>query len=264
MGLSGFFLPERLPRQILFGGDRHVEIFIPGEKKARRRERLALSALTETGDGDWQEIASRLLPVETGLILHADPFIFNFIEFDKLPWKRKALGELVAWKLQKIFPESMEAYEHRFFPLDRKRVLSILVSKALLEKFERAFQRIGIPLIYIGSSTMEIAGRLARAKPAPHFFIEHDSASCTLAFQKSGAPIYIRKFKTTSLTDTVEEIDKTVMFVRNNHGIEPRSYWLIDHQDGAADAAMQEMLAAGGFSRLDAGSNSVPYVPCGA
>ena len=32
-------------------------------------------------------------------------------------------------------------------------------------------------------------------------------------------------------------------FVRNNYGIDPRRYWLIEHADEAAAAAMEELLA---------------------
>ena len=52
----------------------------------------------------WPEIAARLRAEDTGIIFNAAPFIYNFFEFDKLPWQKKALRELVAWRLQKDIP----------------------------------------------------------------------------------------------------------------------------------------------------------------
>lgn len=261
MGISNFFLPERLPRQVIYAGDRHAEVFALQNKRMVSRTHVEGAALAESAAEHWTEIAERLQAEDTGIIFNAAPFIYNFFEFDKLPWQKKALGELVAWRLQKVFPESIEAYDHRFFQLDKKRVLSILVKKSLPEKIERLFREKQIPLTYIGNSTMEILIRLRQAKSPPDFFIESDVASCTLVFQKEHSPIYIRKFKSGSIADTVEEIGKTVHFVSSNYGIEPRRYWLVDHQDGLADAAMQEKLAAGNFSRLNAGLGGAPFIP---
>ena len=219
------------------------------------------AALAETTAERWTEIAERLQAEDTGIVFNAAPFIYNFFEFDKLPWQKKALRELVAWRLQKVFPESIEAYDHRFFQLDKKRVLSILVKKSLPGKNGALLFGKADPLIYIGNSTMEILIRLLRAKVPPDFFIESDAASCTLVFQKGRSPIYIRKFKSGSVADTVEEISKTVHFVRNHYGIEPRRYWLIDQRDETADAAMQEKLAAGNFSRLTTDLGRAPFIP---
>jgi hypothetical protein len=199
--------------------------------------------------------------VDSGIVFNASPFIYNFFEFDKLPWQKKTLNELVTWRLQKIFPENIEAYDHRFFRLDGKRVLSILVKKALLERIERLFAERRLPLTYIGNSTMEILSRSLRAKSPPDFFLESDQAGCTLVFQNRRSPIYIRKFKSASAADTVDEIAKTVNFVRSNYPIDPRRYWLIEHRDEAAAAAMEEQLAGADFSRLRTGLGAVPHLP---
>lgn len=261
MGLSAFFLPERLPRQLIYAGDRHAEIVRLQNKKIIDRTRVAGAALAENADAAWAGIAPGLRPEDTGIVFNAAPFIYNFFEFDKLPWQKKTLGELVTWRLQKIFPENIEAYDHRFFQLDGKRVLSILVKKALLEKTERLCAEQRLPLTYIGNSTMEILSRAQQAKSAPDFFLESDQSGCTLVFLNRRSPIYIRKFKSASVTDTVAEITKTVNFVRNNYNIEPRRYWLIEHQDDAAAAAMEEQLAGADFSRLRTGLGAAPHLP---
>jgi hypothetical protein len=262
MGISDFFLPERLPQQMLYAGDRHAEVFTLQNRRIVGRQRVEGATLDEAGADPWARLAEQLGRGATGIVLNASPFIYNFFEFDKLPWQAKALRELVTWRLQKIFPENIEAYDHRFFKLDRKRVFSILVKKTFLERTEQWFKEIGVPLIYIGNSTLEILNRLLRAKAPPDFFIESDSASSILVFQKRRSPIYIRKFKSGPGTDTAAEIGKTVQFVRNNYGIEPRRYWLIDHQGEASQAAdTAERLAAENFSRLSSGLGNAPHIP---
>jgi len=261
MGLSEFFLPERLPRQIIYAGDRHADIVRLRQGKVAESASLEGASLADNADAAWDAIAPRLRDEDTGIVFNAAPFIYNFFEFDKLPWQKKTLRELVSWRLQKIFPENIEAYEHRFFRLDARRVLSILVRKALLEKTERLFAERRLPLTYIGNSTMEILSRSRRAKAAPDFFLESDRAGCTLAFLSRRSPIYIRKFKSAAVADTVDEITKTVNFVRNGYGIEPRHYWLIEHADPAAAAAMEERLADAGFTRLRSGLGTAPHLP---
>lgn len=269
MGLSEFFLPERLPRQVVFAGDRHAETVSLRRGRVSGRSLTPGTALAEDGDSGWTGILASLRTEETGVIFNSTPFIYNFFEFDKLPWQRKALRELVAWRLQKIFPEDIAAYDHRFFPLDRQRVLSILVPRALLENTERQFQARGIPLTYIGNSTMEMLARAQKAKSPPDFFLERDSASCIMVFQNRRSPIYIRKFKSGTAADTVEEIGKTVSYVRNQYGIEPRRYWLHDHQGEAAAGAVEAALKAyddgtkesGEYARLRLGLGEAPHIP---
>ena len=166
MGVSNFFLPERLPRQVIYAGDRHAEVFSLQNGKMVGRTRLEGASLTEIAAGRGTEIAGQLRAENTGIVCNATPFIYNFFEFDRLPWQKKALRELVAWRLQKVFPESIETYHHRFFQLDKKRIFSILVKKSLPETIDRLFLEKQIPLIYIGNSTMEILRRLQRVHVA--------------------------------------------------------------------------------------------------
>jgi len=262
MGLSDFLLPERLPRQIIYAGDRHCEIFNLADKRITRHERIAAAALVEPVGGSWLEIAARLQPLDTGIILNSDPFIFNFFEFDKLPWSRKLLRELVDWKLQKIFPENIATYDHRFFRLNKKRVFSILVKKALLEHLESLFREKRIPLIYIGNSTLEIVNRLAKLRRPPDFFVEMDDSSCCLVFQNQGVPIYIRKFKSGSQADMAAEISRTVQFVKNNYGCDPRLYCFIDHQEEiSADGIAAELAEENLSCRNAAWAGKAPYIP---
>ena len=262
MGLNGVLLPERLPRQVIYAGDRHCEIITLAGKRIVQRRRIAAVSPAETEAGPWPEIVSQLQPLDTGIILNSDPFIFNFFEFDRLPWSRKLLRELVDWKLQKIFPENIAAYDHRFFRLNKKRIFSVLVKKALLEQVESVFREKRIPLICIGNSTLEIMNRLGRFKRRPDFFVEIDDASCCLVFQNRGLPIYIRKFRTASIQETATEISKTVQFVKNSYGCDARSYFIVDHQEEDSAGRIAAELAGENLSCLSAAAvGKTPYIP---
>jgi len=260
--LNKLLFPERLPRQIIYVGDRHCEIFIPAQKKIMQRSRISGSMWNESDAGCWPEIADRLQTVDTGIILNSDPFIYNFFEFDKLPWSGKILRELVVWKLQKIFPENIAAYDHQFFRLNKKRVFSILIKKTLLEQIESLFREKHIPLIYIGNSTLEILNRLARITRPPDFFVELDDSSCSLVFQNKGLPIYIRKFRIGSRLDMAAEISKTVQFVKNSYDCDPRNYFFIDHQEEFSAAGIEAELARENLTCRDSAlAGKTPYIP---
>jgi hypothetical protein len=263
MGLSDWLLPERLPRQVIYAGDRHGEIVTLAKGRIARRQRVE-TALSDPGAVDgWPEIVARLQPVDSGVILNSEPFIFNFFEFDKLPWSRRLLRELVEWKLQKIFPEEIVAYDHRFFRLNKKRIFSILVKKSLLARIEASFRERNIRLIFIGNSVLEIFNRLAGRRPEPDFFVEVDVSSCCLVFQDRGLPVYVRKFKGGSQPhDLAAEIVKTVQFVRSNGGRDPRRFELIDHRPGVAAGELAGELAQEGLSCPDATrALPAPYIP---
>lgn len=265
MGLIAFFLPERLPRQVVYAGDRHAEVLSLARGRVTGRRRLEGVALAEAladGGHGWAEVMAELRPVETGIVFSASPFIYNLFDFDRLPWPNKACGELVAWRLQKIFPGDLAAYDQRFFRLDRKRILSILAPRSLRETAEARFREKGVPLTFIGSSTLTLLRRMQAARPAPDFFIESDGPACTLLFQNRRTPIYIRTFRGSSPADAVEEALKTVAFVRGQYGVEPRRYWLIDHRDGAAALATAlASLAGQEYTRLQSGLGEAPHIP---
>ncbi|HOW44750.1 MAG TPA: hypothetical protein PK919_06220 [Candidatus Aminicenantes bacterium] len=269
MGLIDRLLPLRPPRQVVFAGERHAEVFRLRNGRVAHRVPVPGAALAEDPGDDWQALFAALEREETGVVFGASPFIFNVFEFDRLPWRRQALRELVAWRLQKIFPENIEAYDHRWFVLNRRRVLSVLVRRSLLDSVESAFHERNIPLTAIGSSTLQILGRALGARPVPDLVIERDGAGCTLAFLQGHSPIYIRKFRgvSESPADAGDEIGRTVSFVRGQYGIDPRRCWLHDHggETAAVEAALQELseeaLGGGRLSPLPPGPGPTPHLP---
>jgi hypothetical protein len=263
MDLNRLLLPERLPRQIVYAGDRHCEIFTLGRRGILQRRRLDGVTLAE-GDGKgWPEVAAMLQARETGVILNCDPFIFNIFEFDRLPWSGRLRRDLVDWKLQKIFPENIGAYDHRHFRLDGKRIFSVLVRRSAVEQLEDLFRASRIPLTLIGSSTLEILNRLARRRRRPDFFVEIDEANCSLVFgDAQGRPVYIRKFRVASRLETAAEISRTVQFVKSSSGRASRRVLIVDHRGPEAADALAAELAGEDLSRLDdAAAGGTPYIP---
>ena len=61
--------------------------------------------------------------------------------------------------------------------------------------------------------------------------------------------------------DTLDEIEKTVTFVRNQYGVAPRGYWLIDHQQDSLAETAEARLSGAGLSRLQAGTGPAPHIP---
>ena len=262
MGLTDRLFPELKPRQVIYAGDRHCEVVRLVKKKIVQRRRIEGVSLLEPDAGRWPEIAAHLQPQDTGVVLNSDPFIFNFFEFDRLPWSPKLLSELVDWKLRKIFPENIEAYEHRFFRLNKKRIFSILVKKTLLEQLESLFREKHVSLIGIGSSTLETMNRLAKVRRPADFFVEIDDAGCCLVFQSQGLPVYIRKFRIGSRLEMAAEISKTVQFVKNSYGCAARSYVIVEHQQEAFADRLAAELAGENLSCRNADwAGKTPYIP---
>jgi len=261
MGLIELFLPERLPRQVIFAGDRHADILRLQNGRIAASDRLEGIALAADAAAGWDEVLGRLHAEDTGIVFNASPFIYNFFEFDRLPWRKREQRDLVNWRLQKIFPDDIASYDHRFYRLDRKRVLSILAPRALAEAVGQRFRARGLPLTFIGNSTLALLGRMQAARPSPDFFIEHDRTTCAMLFQSGRSPIYVRKFQSGSPPDTLDEIEKTVTFVRNQYGVAPRGYWLVDHRQGPLAEAAEARLAGAGLSRLQAGTGPAPHIP---
>ena len=116
MGLSNFLLPERLPRQVIYAGDRHAGC-LSAEQRITSRRRVPGARpgrdIRRAGRRSRRTACRR----KTQDHLQRRALRATIFEFDKLPWQKKALRELVAWRLQKVFPESSDAYDHRFLPI---------------------------------------------------------------------------------------------------------------------------------------------------
>ena len=120
------------------------------------------------------------------------------------------------WRLKKVFPENIADYAHDFYKLDKKRIFSVLLRKSLKENIENLFLETGISLTYMGNSTVEMMNRVARLKKdIPHFFIEIDKSLSIVVFLRQSSPFYIRKFRGDQAADIVNEVAKTINFVKS-------------------------------------------------
>ncbi len=124
-----------------------------------------------------------------------------------------------------LLPENLDDYEHHFYPLSRTRILSVLFKKSLKEKLQQLFTENNLSLTHIGNSTIEIVNRMAKAKKtAPDFFIEIDKNLSIVVFQENGLPYYIRKFISENSEGLVNQITRTINFVKSSYDKTPSSY----------------------------------------
>ena len=233
MVIENFFIQYQKPAQYVYWGENYLDIYKASDSnkgfiKTHSFDNVSLAAMDTPG---FKEIARVLLHVDTGLIMNSGPFIFNIFEFEKIPWQEGVKKELVEWRLKKVFPENIADYEHDFFKLDKKRILSILFKKSLKENIETLFQENGISLTYLGNSTVGMINQIAKMKKdAPDFFIEMDRSLSITVFLGKNLPYYIRKFRADQAADIVSEAAKTITFVKNSYARAPRTCALLIHR----------------------------------
>lgn len=270
MDLMSRFIPIQTPRQYIFLGEEHADIFrLPDNRWSRKKAENGRGWLRKSvpflNDGvqpvSFQKIKGELSDVDTGVILHPGFFIYNIFEFDRIPFSEKLRQELIRWKLEKVFPEDIGAYRHCFFKLDRKRIFSILIRKNLIEAIETAALDSGITLGYIGNSTVEIINHLFRPGTGPDFFIEITGTVVAIVFKQRGAPVYVRKLKSDSTEDLIQEIEKTVQFVRAHFSLVPSTYQLISYHEENPAAEIETTLQRGGLTRQDEQNGKFPFLP---
>ncbi|MCI0470207.1 MAG: hypothetical protein L0Y73_00950 [Candidatus Aminicenantes bacterium] len=232
MDVTKFFINYRKAAQYIYGGENYIEIYKRQEGSFKKTKTFEKKSLLNVDSYDIEELKKELAPVETGILLNSGYFIFNIFEFDRIPFHEEMRKDLVAWRVQKVFPEDIEQYEHDFFKLDRKKILSILFKKSLKQNLEQLFAGQGIRLLYIGNSTIEIINNVRNLRPAPDFFIEIDKNLCIVVFRGNSVPFYIRKFRSDKEADIAVEIIKTVNFVKNSYQFVPVNYLVVVNSPG--------------------------------
>ena len=229
MELNKIFLRYRKPDQIIYFGDRTVDLFRINKGKANKISSIERENNKLTFP---QELKRGLINTGTGIVLNSDHFVFNMLNFDKIPFRRKQKEELVSWRVEKIFPENIHNYIHEYFQFNKNTILSVLVRKDLVSSLEQEVRSIGVDLIYSGNSTIEIINSLISIKERPDFFIEADGRIMLGVFFKDGIPIYIRKMRAGRGSDTGDEINRTVDYVEKNYGFRPMSCSVFATDDG--------------------------------
>jgi len=248
MDITKYFIHFRKPSQYIYAGENYLEVFRLEKNNYRMTGRIDNVSLLNLNSYELGEIKkSQLLDVETGLILNSSQFIFNIFEFDKIPFREKLKQDLVEWRLQKVFPEDVQLYEHSFFPVAKNKILSVLVRQNTKEKIEESFQEAGIDLIHIGNSTVEIIDHLLRKKSSPDFFVEVDNHLAIVVFFNESSPYYIRKFRIDRLEDISAEILKTLNYVKSSYSTVPSTYGMAINIENFEMNSLKEQLSESGL-----------------
>ena len=232
----------RIPVRFFYLGDEYIEFYRVQNQKVEKQETCEQISVFDINSDKFREMLDKIPEKsETGVILNSSHFIFNILEFDRIPLREHLMKDLVEWKIKKQFPEDINQYENHFFKLDRKRILSVLFRKDLKESIENVFTDRQRPLTYFGNSTIEIMNHVFRGKSIPDFFIEIDNGLCIVVFQSHSIPFYIRKFRIERGEEMIDELKKTLRFVASNYGRKPFSYALISHDDELPTGIQEEL-----------------------
>ena len=220
MELNKIFIRYRDPEQVIYFGDRTIDLF----RIKKGNPRKINSFERDSGERIFPvELKRDLISTGTGIVLNSDNFVFNMLNFDKIPFRKKQKNDLVNWRVEKIFPENIHNYIHEFFQFDSNTILSVLVKNELIASLEAEIRSLGANLIYSGNSTIEIINSMKNTKKNPDFFIEADGRIMLAVFFKEGIPVYIRKMRSGRGADKGDEILRTVDYVEKNYGFRPIS-----------------------------------------
>ncbi len=249
--IENYFIHYKRPAQLVFAGENYLDIYKYVNKsfqKTRSFDNAPIFDLTaESFSAAARELsvagAGAANAIDTGIILNSAYYIFNIIEFEKIPFREGLRKEIVEWRLRKVFPENIEDYDHQFYKLDKNKILSILFKKSLKEKIEKLFTQSQVNLTYMGNSTINSIDNVLRQKSSPDFFIEIDSNLFIVVFQKQSVPFYIRKFRGEHEDEVVSEVVKTINYVKNSYAQTPRTYSIISNRCQLnLDVIKQELL----------------------
>jgi hypothetical protein len=245
----------------MYGGENYIEVYKRVEGNFKKTKTFEDKSIFDLGRYDIDEIKRECGDMETGIVLNSGYFIFNIFEFDKIPFKEEMRRDLVNWRLQKVFPEEIDLYEHDFFRIDRRKILSVLFKKSLKEKIEKVFDEYGLRVIYMGNSTVEIINNIGKRKPVPDFFVEIDKGLSVMVFSSQSVPFYIRKFRGNKEADIAREVVKTVNFVKSSYENVPSTYSIICGDSDSAFVSVREQLAELNMNELKVDVKKKVFIP---
>ena len=226
MGLRDYILSYKIPDEFIFIGEKNLTVHKYSNKKWNEVFNDKSFSIKKIDEFDSNTIKSNLTGSDYGVILNSSEFIFNLLQFEKLPSKKSVRSELIEWKIRKLFPDMFDSFYHKYFKLSANSVLSILINRELKERIENKFDFFNEKNIYFGSSTIEIIKNIKRRKLNPDFFIEFNINQNTMVFLDEKNPYYIRKLRFTNWREVEEEIQKTLEFVEKNYKKRIKKYLL--------------------------------------
>lgn len=256
--IENYFIHYKRPAQLVFAGENYLDIYKYVNKSFQKTRSFDNAPIFDLTAESFSAVARELSlagasgggagggaanAIDTGIILNSAYYIFNILDFEKIPIREGLRKEIVEWRLRKVFPENIEDYDHQFYKLDKNKILSILFKKSLKEKIETLFTQSQVKLTYLGNSTINSIDNVLRQKASPDFFIEIDSSLFIVVFQKQSLPFYIRKFRGEREDEVVSEVVKTINYVKNSYAQTPRTYSIIANRCRLnLDVIKQELL----------------------
>lgn len=247
--IENFFIHYKRPPQFVFAGENYLDIYKYVNRsfqKTHSFDNISIFDLTTEGFTPIAKelsLAGATSGIDTGIILNSNSYIFNILDFEKIPFREGLRKEIVEWRLRKVFPENIDDYNHQYYKLAKNKILSILFKKNQKEKIEKLFAKNQVNLIYMGNSTINNISNTLHRKSSPDFFIEIDRNLFVVVFQKHMIPFYIRKFRGGREGDVVSEIVKTINYIKNNYSHSPRTYTIISNRcDLNLEFIKQELL----------------------
>lgn len=248
--IENFFIHYKRPTQFVFAGENYLDIYKYVNRSFQKTRSFDNAPIFDLTAENFAAVARELsvagatYGIDTGVILNSNFYIFNILDFEKIPFREGLRKEIVEWRLRKVFPENIDDYDHQYYRLDKHKILSILFKKSQKEKIEKLFDQSKVKLTYFGNSTVNNINNTLRLKSSPDFFIEIDRNLFVVVFQKSSIPFYIRKFRSGHESDVVSEIIKTINYIKNSYAHSPRTYTIISNQcELNLDVIKQELLA---------------------
>lgn len=236
----------RIPDSFIYAGDDYLEIYRVNRQKAEKIDTLDGISILNLSSRNFRDVVENFTEgTNIGLVLNSSQFIFNILEFDKIPFRKNLRRDLIEWKIKKVFPEDINQYDHDFFVLSKKRILSVLFKKDMKHKIEKLIDDSNHSLIYLGNSTIELMNHILRGKRIPDFFMEIDKQLLVVVFQHRSVPYYIRKFRVEQTDEIKDEIFKTLRYVTGTFGSTPRTYALVSRDDNRyRDIIRQDLNSA--------------------
>ncbi len=197
-----------------------------------------------------------------GLILNPGPIVYNLFSFERLPRRRRERKELVEWRLQKVFPDSLAAYNHHFLVIGRNTVLSLLVNRDYLAGLERDLREAGLDPVFIGNSTVETMNRLVFPDREPTLVLEIDGELNLAWVSAAGIPLYLRKFSVSSAGEWSREVLRTVSYAAKSLDCRIEKFLLL-RNDGADPESQAGELAEAGLIPLNLKLEAPACLPTG-
>ncbi len=234
MVITKIFTPLKKPEQFVYSGEEHLEVYSLVKGKCKSTAVLENTNIFKAGKEELARVKQGLTGGNSsvGLVLNSGNFIFNIFEFEKIPLLEERRRDLIEWRLQKVFPEKIDLYDHQYFMISKKKVMSVLFKREFLEKIEALFKGNGLELIFIGNSTMQLLNYFwgswlpGNRNGEPDFLVELDDSLTTIVFQDKSVPYYLRKFRCDKDNDLSEEVARTLNFVKTTYSRQPSTYSL--------------------------------------